>query len=212
MERKLLLLMLLLSCFSGAFAAPNDGSASTGSTDICMEFLGRDCDAEQRRLLQEYVGNIDIQSLSNKLQQDFAGAPRAFTALPKDHAGFVNWNKSVTDGIIRPLGTLNGKPEEENEGYFANMMVFNTKVPEIPNVLFPHGMHTYWLSCESCHPKPFKKKRGSNDFTMGDIIRGEFCGKCHGKVSFPPGTFKNCNRCHILRKEGKTPFWGDTPK
>ena len=175
-----------------------------------MKFLGRDCDDEQKRLLQEYLGNIDIQGLSDKLQQDFAGAPRAFSALPKDHAGFVNWNKSVTDGIIRPLGSLTGQ-EDESEGYFANMMVFKTKVAEIPNVLFPHGMHTYWLSCDSCHPKPFKKKRGASNFTMGDIIRGEFCGKCHGKVSFPPGTFKNCNRCHILKK-GKDSLWGAAPQ
>ena len=208
MENKISLLLLLLCSFSVAFVAPQ--AAADGSSDICQQFLGRDCDEKQKRLLQEYIGNIDIQSLSDKLQEDFAGAPKAFSALPKDHAGFVNWNKSVTDGIIRPLGALQGE-EGDNEGYFANMMVFETKVAEIPNVLFPHGMHTYWLSCESCHPKPFKKKRGSNNFTMGEVIRGEFCGKCHGKVAFPPGTFKNCNRCHILRKENKTPFWGDAP-
>ncbi|HEC16064.1 MAG TPA: hypothetical protein ENI99_05770 [Sedimenticola sp.] len=205
-----LVLGVLLSGFmASAFAQSLGFEPKGGLTDICRNFLGKGCDAEQESLLRVYVGNIDIQGLSKKLEA-YSGAPPAFDVLPKDHSGFVNWNKAVTDGLIRPRGSLTGE-EDEYEGYLANMMVFRTKIAQIPDVIFPHGMHTYWLNCDSCHPEPFKKKRGSSNFTMGNIIEGKYCGKCHGKVSFPPETFKNCNRCHILKKT-RMRVWKEVPE
>ncbi len=208
MQTSKLFLLLALVCTS---ALPVQAFEPKGGlTDICKNFLGTECDAEQESLLRLYVGNIDIYSLSKNLDL-FAGEPTAFELLPKDHAGFVNWNKAVTEGIIRPRASLAEQKEEDDyEGYFANLMVFRTKVPQIPDVIFPHGMHTYWLSCDSCHPEPFKKAVGANNFTMGDVIAGKFCGKCHGKVSFPAATFKNCNRCHMLKKT-RARVWSEMP-
>jgi len=204
-----LLFFLVYASVASVFAQEQEFEPKGGLTDICRNFLGTECDAEQESLLRLYVGNIDIYSLSKKLDA-FAGEPTAFELLPKDHAGFVNWNKAVTEGIIRPRASLTEQKEDEYEGYFANLMVFRTKIPQIPDVIFPHGMHTYWLSCDSCHPEPFEKKSGVNNFTMGDVIAGKFCGKCHGKVSFPAATFKNCNRCHMLKKT-KMRVWSETP-
>ena len=197
------------SVAANTFTQPKEFEPTGGLTDICRNFLGTGCDARQEALLRLYLGNVDIQSLSKKWD-DIPGAPPAFEVLPKDHAGFINWNKAVTDGIIRPKSSISGWEEDEYEGYLANLLVFQTKIPEIPDVVFPHGMHTYWLSCDSCHPKPFKKEIGSTNFTMGNIIEGKFCGKCHGKVSFPPSTFKNCNRCHVLKKT-KMRVWEEVP-
>ena len=192
------LLLCCLLAFTHAQAEENKATAA-GMSAVCKKFLNANCDAEQESLLRLYLGNIDVYSLSKKLETAYEGKPPAFEVLPKDHAGFPNWNKAVTDGIIRPKGSLTGEVDE-HESFFENMMVFRTKIPQIPDVIFPHGMHTYWVGCDSCHPKPFKEKRGANNFTMGSIIEGKFCGKCHGKVAFPPQSFKNCSRCHILQK------------
>lgn len=69
------------------------------------------------------------------------------------------------------------------------------------NVLFPHKIHSFWLSCKVCHPRIFKAKRGANDFTMYDIWNGEYCGRCHGKVAFQPKGYENCQRCHSSWKK-----------
>jgi c(7)-type cytochrome triheme protein len=47
----------------------------------------------------------------------------------------------------------------------------------------------------------FKDELGGNDVKMLEISRGNFCGHCHGKVSF---TFADCLRCHNQAK-GEAP-------
>jgi len=69
------------------------------------------------------------------------------------------------------------------------------------NVLFPHKIHSFWLSCKVCHPKIFKPKRGANIFTMYDVWNGEYCGRCHGKVAYQPKGYENCQRCHSSWKK-----------
>jgi c(7)-type cytochrome triheme protein len=68
--------------------------------------------------------------------------------------------------------------------------------PGIPSfeVVFPHAPHTFWLRCESCHPGIFQMRAGSTPITMGKIFEGEYCGRCHGKVAFPPQM--GCPRCY----------------
>lgn len=69
------------------------------------------------------------------------------------------------------------------------------------NVLFPHKIHSFWLSCKVCHPRIFKAKKGGNDFTMYDIWNGKYCGRCHGKVAYQPKGYENCQRCHSSWKK-----------
>ena len=74
----------------------------------------------------------------------------------------------------------------------------------IPRVLFPHKPHTQWMSCEACHDRIFVPQVDANPINMGKILEGEYCGLCHGAVSFP---LTECNRCHnthpaSLGKEG----------
>jgi c(7)-type cytochrome triheme protein len=40
-------------------------------------------------------------------------------------------------------------------------------------------------------------KQGANPVSMDRIIRGEYCGRCHGVVAFP---FTDCLRCHSRLK------------
>lgn len=166
---------------------------------LCEQVLQSNCDASQEDFLKEFLNDLELFSITEELEQ-IPGDMPAFSALPKDPFGMINWNRSVSEGIIRPLGSLHGE-EVAYEGFLDNLMLFQVKVYFMADVLFPHGMHTYWVGCDSCHPKPFSKERGSNKFNMQDIVDGKYCGKCHGKVAFPPGTYKNCRRCHSITKD-----------
>ena len=58
---------------------------------------------------------------------------------------------------------------------------------------FPHSAHTQWVNCQQCHGPIFKYR--DTEFQMADVLAGNYCGECHGKVSFPPVTA--CERCHL---------------
>ncbi len=183
----------------------DDMGSDQPSESICIQALGSDCDATQAALLHEFLRDLDLYSHANKLKE-FKGEPPAFEALPKDKLGFINWIKAVTDGVIAPLGSLTGE-EDEYEGFLSNLIVFQVKAHFMADVIFPHGMHTYWVGCDSCHPEPFEKKRGSSKIVMSEMFNeGKWCGKCHGKVAFPFASYENCRRCHAISKKvlGKT--------
>ena len=113
-------------------------------------------------------------------------------ALPSDRLGNVDWVAAVGNGSIRP------RPDPDPEVEEAPILPFDVRLdPGIPQltVVFPHAAHTYWLRCDSCHPAIFRMQAGSNPITMAKIFQGEYCGKCHGKVAFPPET--GCPRCHV---------------
>ncbi|MBI2400882.1 MAG: hypothetical protein HYV23_07510, partial [Deltaproteobacteria bacterium] len=107
---------------------------------------------------------------------------RALDSLPKDPAGNVNWTAAVVNGYINPKGSLESGIEEEPPLHL-NIFI-EAKVPLMANVMFPHSIHTYWLSCNNCHPKIFIPEAGANPITMDEIFKGQWCGRCHGKVAF----------------------------
>ena len=45
--------------------------------------------------------------------------------------------------------------------------------------------HTEWLDCTNCHDKLFLPKAGATPVNMFAVLQGEYCGRCHGAVSFP---------------------------
>ena len=73
------------------------------------------------------------------------------------------------------------------------------------HVMFSHNKHVgeLDLSCDSCHPDIFEKKRGSSkakgDFTMKSFAEGNYCGVCHdGDMAF--STNSQCSSCHSAPK------------
>ncbi|MFQ5899972.1 MAG: cytochrome c3 family protein [Thermodesulfobacteriota bacterium] len=130
--------------------------------------------------------------------------PDALTYLPKDKFGYPDWVAATKQEVIRPRGSIPSKKPLEEEP-FLEAILFQINDRLMANVLFPHTTHTYWLSCKSCHPKPFIAKRGANQFGMMDIWAGKYCGKCHGKVAFAPKGFENCQRCHRVKKKTLLP-------
>ncbi|MBI5344853.1 MAG: cytochrome c3 family protein [Deltaproteobacteria bacterium] len=126
----------------------------------------------------------------------------ALDALPKDPAGNVNWTAAVVNGYINPRASLDPGVEDDPP---LNLNIFiEAKVPLMANVIFPHSIHTYWLSCNNCHPKIFLPEAGANPISMDEIFKGEWCGRCHNKVAFAFWPRENCVRCHIVLKGHST--------
>ena len=67
----------------------------------------------------------------------------------------------------------------------------------MPNVVYPHLQHTQWLDCTNCHDEIFVPEKGKNQMSMAEILLGQKCGVCHGKVAFP---VSDCRRCHSQPK------------
>lgn len=116
--------------------------------------------------------------------------PLAFDYLPKTKMGYVDWVQAIKQGIIKPKDSLD--PNAVTMQAIDFNVHFSVK-GDLPDVVFPHFPHTLWLDCRNCHPSIFLMRAGTNPITMEKILRGEFCGRCHGTVAFP---ISDCSRCH----------------
>ena len=129
--------------------------------------------------------------------------PPSMRNWPKDKFGYPDWTAAVELGLIKPRNSITGAPVQEE--IIDTDIVFEINDRLMRNVIFPHKIHTYWLSCKACHPGIFMPKKGANIFSMYDIWAGKYCGRCHGKVSFQPKGFENCQRCHRVPKKTMGP-------
>ena len=116
----------------------------------------------------------------------------ALKELPFDYVGNqVLWNKALAEGHINPRTNLYPGTNIE----ISDMDIVMGKTGEAALVLFPHREHTEWLDCSNCHNSIFIDKVDANSMNMMEILNGEYCGVCHGAVSFP---LVECNRCHSI--------------
>lgn len=128
----------------------------------------------------------------------------ALGLLPRDIVGGVDWVKALKEKLALPLAYVPTKAPQPPftldtlvPGVSAlasppldlNVEIVPAKVP-FYKVVFPHSSHTMWLNCSSCHPGFVGRRPG-----MAAIFSGEYCGMCHGKVSFSLTT--SCARCHV---------------
>jgi c(7)-type cytochrome triheme protein len=116
--------------------------------------------------------------------------------LPRDSKGAVDWVKSFKENKIKPHGSIDlEKPDIDPFDFNVEIKT----IGEMPDVVFPHYPHTFWLFCNNCHPRIFIMKKGANPYSMISIAEGgESCGRCHGRVAF---SLSNCSRCHVKPKE-----------
>ncbi len=122
----------------------------------------------------------------------------ALALLPLDPSGRVDWMEALRTGAIRPRGSLPGVPEPPL-GFRPEFEVLFQGPDSTADAIFPHAPHVEWLACEQCH-SPVQLTpivTGYSMVTMTDVLQGELCGQCHGKVSFSPtGQIESCQRCH----------------
>jgi c(7)-type cytochrome triheme protein len=126
-----------------------------------------------------------------------AGGPRyenyeaLAQALPKDAMGNLDWDAAVRDGLLDPLPAID--PGASDMPPLPLDVRLDPRLPGL-EVVFSHETHTYWLSCDGCHPSIFAMQAGANPITMEKIYQGEYCGRCHGTVAFAADI--GCSRCH----------------
>lgn len=140
-----------------------------------------------------------IEALAEILLETEEGSrPLPFYFLPQNEQGEVDWVAAIELGVINPMDDLD--PQKKTVPPMDFNVVFKVK-GDLPDVVYPHYPHTLWMDCKNCHPGIFVMQAGANSVTMDAIAKGEFCGRCHGKVAFP---LSDCNRCHSRPKPGKS--------
>ncbi len=144
--------------------------------------------AEDWKVLEE----DELHDPSNPAVAILQDPEEALSVLAPDTAGNkVNWVEAIRQGQIEPRASLHG--DVEGRQHDTDIVMSNTL--DFPSVLFPHKAHNEWMSCEMCHESLFRSVREGNPITMAKILEGEYCGVCHGAVSFP---LTECDRCHSV--------------
>ncbi len=116
----------------------------------------------------------------------------ALSQLPPDGAGNqVRWVNALREGYIEPRTSLLSSPPMGA----LDLDILMMGTGDAAYVLFPHKPHTEWMDCGNCHEGIFKMKAGGTAMNMLGILNGQFCGRCHGAVSFP---LTECSRCHSI--------------
>lgn len=113
----------------------------------------------------------------------------------------IDWSAALEEKWVSPARYLTTPPlpDEVNE----RKLDLDTAWINVPPSLFPHRKHTAWLDCNDCHPNIFNIKKKTTRIEMVKILKGEYCGLCHGSVAFP---LTDCKRCHpTMRTPPKYP-------
>lgn len=151
------------------------------------------------------LGDDGIHDKTNPSIASLQEPNASMKEFPKDRRNEVNWVKAIQSGLINPRKTLKGAEYDDNGVMLEmDMDIIMKNTQFMPYVRFPHLAHTQWLSCSNCHPKIFIPQEGANPINMDGVLKGEFCGRCHDKVSF---SLFICERCHSIVHEGSGPKW-----
>lgn len=121
---------------------------------------------------------------------------QALAKFPPDAVGNqVRWVQALEQGIIAPRANILPGTTVK----VLDQDVIMPRTGEMPMVRFPHRQHTEWLACNNCHEKLFISRAGATKaVNMFEILQGEYCGLCHGAVSFP---LTECKRCHSVERK-----------
>lgn len=103
----------------------------------------------------------------------------------------IDWVKALADGKIKPKNSLS---KISPPLALDRTLTLQAEMIGIPPAVFSHKIHTKQLDCSNCHPDIFNiKKKTTRHFSMSRILKNEFCGVCHLRITFP---LNDCRRCH----------------
>ncbi|MBF0420422.1 MAG: cytochrome c, class I [Magnetococcales bacterium] len=119
----------------------------------------------------------------------------AFTNFTNSNAGnYINWVQTLKSNAINPRYD---RQDPNAEALILDLDIVREVKGSMPDVVYPHDRHTAWLDCSNCHPDIFIPEKGKNAISMAQILMGQKCGVCHGKVAFP---VSECRLCHSKPK------------
>lgn len=130
-----------------------------------------------------------IYSSENESLSILQNPTEAMAGFPTNRRHEIDWIKALDDGLIVPRANIDGTEEMQ----VMDMDVIMEQTAMMPYVKFPHLAHTKWLACENCHTEIFEPVKNGNPITMGKILKGEYCGRCHDRVAF---SLFVCEKCH----------------
>ena len=108
-------------------------------------------------------------------------------------------------GFVALLGAVTvGLLQDEGRAEYGDMVMnLEAEKAQMPPVVFPHWFHRIRFKCKVCHDDIFVMRSGANHVTMIEIIKGNYCGKCHnGRIAWAP---LYCDRCHSGKSEFQIP-------
>jgi c(7)-type cytochrome triheme protein len=98
-----------------------------------------------------------------------------------------------------PTPAASAAPAKQYESFGSTQIVAMDPVKS----MFSHNSHVikYGLTCDSCHPDLFDRKRGSakakGDYNHVSMAAGKYCGACHdGSTAFNTTGPETCKTCH----------------
>lgn len=193
-------MLALISAFAacGPAVTEKTKSATTDAAAPTTQKTGKD---ETVIIVPEWppLENDGLHDPANS-RLSFLQQPReALSTLPPANEGnHVDWVAALRSGSINPRTNI--YPETKIEVLDLDVLMEDTA--GMPIVRFPHRPHTEWLDCKNCHDRIFIPKRGANPVNMFKVLQGEYCGQCHGAVSFP---LTQCLRCHSVPRGSVAP-------
>ena len=171
-------------------AQSQNAAPGTPSGAVAGAGAGQETAPSRPRRLWQRLEEDGIHDPANPALPLLQQPEEALAPLPRDVEGnYVNWVKALREGAIHPRTNI--YPDTRIQ--VLDLDILFEETAGMPMVRFPHRPHTEWLDCTNCHDRIFRKKKGANPVNMLAILNGQFCGQCHGAVSFP---LTECFRCH----------------
>lgn len=127
-----------------------------------------------------------------KFEKDFYKFTKHFPRVK--YGNGLDWIKAEDTGMVELTDYLKNFSVKADTLKYSTDIDFNSKIQEMPDIIFSHEKHTIWNGCALCHPAIFGIKKGLSVYSMKDIVEGKYCGVCHGKVAFPNLA---CKSCHV---------------
>lgn len=166
------------------------GSCHNGKRTIGEKVIFASCAEKVTGEEKKRCTRCHSKGTKGKREYEFEKFAKKFPRLPD---GSIDWEKAEDKGIIKPIDFLPGisfhrDPLKSQEDFSIEVTSWAS------NVIFSHKKHAVWNGCELCHPQIFPSaKKGTVQYSMFQIMRGEYCGICHLKVAFSVWL---CNKCH----------------
>ncbi|MBI5837498.1 MAG: hypothetical protein HZB25_09660 [Candidatus Eisenbacteria bacterium] len=113
--------------------------------------------------------------------------------LPRDAIGHADWAEALRRGLFHPRAGIHGRRYSPGEAPRFGYDFFYHGPDTSFDAWFPHSVHAEVIDCRQCHG-PIVQYRDQK-ISMSEVLDGEYCGRCHGKVAFPVIT--GCKRCHV---------------
>jgi len=120
---------------------------------------------------------------------------QAFTKkFPRLKYNQIDWEKAELKGIIKPVDSIEGIFYKTDAIRAQKNFSIDAKTERKADVIFSHKKHVEWNGCAVCHPMIFPSaEKGTVQYSMFQIMDGEYCGACHVSVAFSVWL---CYKCH----------------